>query len=130
MDNDGDLDLLVTNNNGPARLLINQSSANNRWIQLKLIGEKDNRDGIGAKVIVLSKNSKPLLGRVHTDGSYLSASDLRLHFGLGKNPKVEAVNVIWPNGYKEAWANLKIDTLTTLRQGSGKPETKTETKPR
>ncbi len=120
IDNDGDIDILVTNNNGPVRLLINQTSSNNRWIQLKLIGVKDNSDGIGGKVIVTLKNSKPLLGRVHTDGSYLSASDVRVHFGLGKGSNVEAISVIWPNGTKETWTNVKIGALNTLRQGSGK----------
>jgi len=120
IDNDGDVDVLVTNNNGPVRLLLNQAATRAHWLQVKLIGVKDNRDGIGAKVAVIRKNAKPLWGRVHTDGSYLAASDPRVHFGLGGDANVEAVGVIWPSGAKEVWANVRIDSLNTLRQGAGK----------
>jgi hypothetical protein len=120
IDNDGDVDILVTNNNGPARLLLNQAAARSHWIQVKLIGAKDNRDGAGAKVAVIRKNAKTLWGLVHTDGSYLAASDPRVHFGLGNEASVEAVGVIWPGGSREVWTNLKIDSMNTLRQGTGK----------
>ncbi len=120
IDNDGDTDILVTNNNGPARLLLNQAVSQSHWMQIKLTGVKDNRDGIGAKVAVVRKNAKPLWGRVHTDGSYLAASDPRVHFGLGKNKSVEGVGVIWPNGAREIWSNVKIDSMNALRQGGGK----------
>ncbi len=130
IDNDGDLDILVTNNNGPVRLLLNQSERAERaervayrhhWLQVKLQGVKDNRDGIGAKVALLRKNGRSLRSRVHTDGSYLSASDLRAHFGLGKDADVEFIGVIWPSGVKEIWSDIKADALNTLRQGTGKP---------
>ncbi|MGH9768605.1 MAG: CRTAC1 family protein [Blastocatellia bacterium] len=120
IDNDGDVDILVTNNNGPARLFLNQAAARSHWLQVKLTGVKDNRDAIGAKVAVIRKNAKPLWSRVHTDGSYLAASDPRVHFGLGNETSVETVGVIWPNGSRETWSNVKIDSLNTLRQGSGK----------
>jgi len=120
IDNDGDVDILVTNNNGPVRLLLNQAAAGSHWLQVKLIGVKDNRDGIGAKVAVIRKNSKPLWRRVHTDGSYLAASDPRVHFGLGAEASIEAVGVIWPSGTREMWTNVKVDSMNTLRQGTGK----------
>jgi len=119
IDNDGDVDILVSNNNGLARLLLNQAAARSHWLQVKLAGVKDNRDGIGARVAVIRKGAKPLWGRVHTDGSYLAASDPRVHFGLGKEVNVEAVSVIWPNGSREIWSNVKIDSMNTLRQGTG-----------
>jgi hypothetical protein len=120
IDNDGDGDILVTNNNGPVRLLLNQAATRSNWIQVKLIGVKDNRDGDGARVAIIRKNAKPLWGRVHTDGSYLAASDPRVHFGLGNEANVEAVGVIWPNGSREMWTNVKVDSLNTLPQGTGK----------
>jgi hypothetical protein len=126
LDNDGDIDILVTNNNGPGRLLINQAASRNHWLQIKLIGVKDNRDGIGAKVFVTRQNSKPLWGRVHTDGSYLSAGDLRVHFGLGSDSKIDSVGAVWPNGTEEIWSNVKIDGINTFRQGSGKAVEKTK----
>jgi hypothetical protein len=120
VDNDGDVDVLVTNNNGPARLLLNQIPTKNHWVQVKLIGVKDNRDGIGAKVAIIRKNAKTLWGRVHADGSYLAASDPRVHFGLGKEAGIEAVGLVWPNGSREIWTNVKVDALNVLKQDTGR----------
>jgi hypothetical protein len=120
IDNDGDIDTLVTNNNGPARLLLNETGARAHWLQVRLVGVKDNRFGLGAKVGVIRKGNKALWRRVHADGSYLCASDARVHFGLGADANVEAVVVEWPNGGKEMWSNVRTDSLITLRQGSGK----------
>lgn len=125
IDNDGDIDILVSNNNGPARLLLNEVGSQSHWLQVRLEGVKDNRHGIGARVAVLRKNQKPLWRRVHADGSYLSASDLRVHFGLGADPKVEAVLVQWPSGNKEIWSEVKADNLIVLRQNTGKPWSET-----
>lgn len=119
IDNDGAVDLLVTNNNGPVRLLLNQATDGQHWLQVKLSGAGDNRDSIGARVSVLRKGQSALWGRVHTDGSYLSASDPRVHFGLGSKADLEGVLVIWPGGEKEMWRNLKVDSLVHLRQGTG-----------
>ncbi|HZS07455.1 MAG TPA: CRTAC1 family protein [Blastocatellia bacterium] len=124
IDNDGDIDIVVTNNNGPARLLLNQAAQRNHWLQVKLWGVKDNRDGIGARVGVIRKGQPTLWRRVHTDGSYLSASDARVHFGLGADPKIDGVAVQWPNGAKETWVDVKADSFVTLRQGAGKPVAK------
>jgi enediyne biosynthesis protein E4 len=124
IDDDGDIDILVTNNNGPARLLLNQTeraASRHHWLQVKLQGVKDNRDGIGAKVVLLRKSGNTLRNRVHTDGSYLSASDVRAHFGLGIDANAEAIGVIWPSGISEIWSNIKTGALNTLRQGTGKP---------
>ncbi|MEK7833605.1 MAG: CRTAC1 family protein, partial [Acidobacteriota bacterium] len=115
IDNDGDVDVLVANNNGPARLMLNQSAKTNHWLQVKLIGVKDNRDGIGARVAVIRKTGKPLWSRVHTDGSYLAANDPRAHFGLGKEAAIEGVGVVWPNGSREFWAKVKMDSLNVLK---------------
>ena len=85
IDNDGDLDILVSNNNGPVRLLLNEALANNHWLQVRLQGASDNRDGMGARLAVLRKDQPPLWRHAHTDGSYLSAHDGRVHFGLGSD---------------------------------------------
>lgn len=119
VDNDGDVDVLVANNNGPARLLLNQSSRTNHWLQVKLTGVKDNRDGIGARVALIRKAGM-IWRRVHTDGSYLAANDPRAHFGLGKDAAIEGVGVVWPNGTRELWVNVKVDSLNQLKQGTGK----------
>jgi hypothetical protein len=120
VDNDGAVDILVTNNNGPVRLLRNQIGCQQHWLQVRLEGVKSNRFGIGARVGVLRDGEEPLWRRVHTDASYLSASDVRVHFGLGANPHLKSVLVYWPDGSKEAWDNIQPDKILALRQGSGR----------
>jgi hypothetical protein len=120
IDNDGRIDIVVANNNGPARLLLNETTPKGHWLEIRLQGVKCNRDGIGARVAVLREGQKPLWGRAHTDGSYLSASDVRVHFGLGQNPKAQVL-VEWPDGSKEKWDQVRADSLIILRQGTGKP---------
>jgi hypothetical protein len=120
IDNDGDIDIVVSNNNGPARLLLNETESHNHWLEVSLEGVKDNRYGIGARLGLLRKGDKPLWRRVHFDGSYCSASDRRAHFGLGRNPEIEGIEVQWPSGSREWFAGVKADTRVTLRQGTGK----------
>ncbi|MEN8109062.1 MAG: CRTAC1 family protein [Pseudomonadota bacterium] len=119
LDNDGDLDIVVANNNGPTRLLRNQAGGGHHWLTLKLVGTRANRDAMGARVAVLRKDRVALWRRVHTDGSYLSASDPRVHFGLGADTALAGVLVIWPDGAKEVWRGIKVDTFNTLQQGDG-----------
>jgi hypothetical protein len=120
IDNDGRIDIVVTNNNGPVRLLLNQTAPAGHWLEVRLQGVKCNRDGIGARVAVLREGHAPLWRRVHADGSYLSASDLRVHFGLGERP-ADRVLVEWPDGLKESWNRVRQDSLVTLREGTGQP---------
>jgi hypothetical protein len=121
VDNDGDIDLLIANNNGPARLLLNETTAQGNHLTVRLEGVRDNHDGIGARVAVLRKGQPPLWRRAHSDGSYLSASDSRAHFGLGKLASPEGIVVEWPSGAKEIWTKLPPGRHLTLRQGTGKP---------
>jgi hypothetical protein len=119
IDNDGDTDVLITNNNGPARLLLNQVGNRNHWLGLRLISRDNGRDMLGARVeIVLSKN-RILWRRVRTDGSYLSANDPRVLAGLGSAIRVEAVRVRWPDGVVEEWKDPRVDQYTTLKEGTG-----------
>ena len=120
LDNDGDLDLLVTNNNGLARLLLNEAAKGRHWLAVKLEGVKDNRFGLGALVGVTLRGGKTLWRQARTDGSYLSASDSRIHFGLGASTVIESVQVRWPSGAQETWQAVKADKLVTLKQGTGK----------
>ena len=121
VDNDGDTDILVANNNGPVRLLENLAGGARRWRQVRLRGTHDNADGIGARVGIVRAGEKALWRRVHTDGSYLSASDPRVHFGLGARADVEAVLVEWPSGLREAWLRPGRQPSLTLLQGTGRP---------
>ena len=119
IDNDGDIDIGVTNNNGPFRLLLNQVGASSHWVQIRLEASEGNRFGIGARVAVRRAGRKTLWRRVHTDSSYLSANDVRLHFGLGEEPEIEAIVVQWPDGSREEFNATAADILITLRQGTG-----------
>ena len=90
---------------------------------LGLRGVEDNSFGQGARVVLLRRGAPPLWGRAHTDGSYLSARDVRVHFGLGTSAEIERVLVIWPKGRAESWSDLPADRTVQLRQGTGKPWT-------
>ncbi len=118
IDNDGALDILVTNNNGPVRLLHNEAAGGQHWLEVRLDGVKGNRFGIGARVGVLRKDRDPIWRRVHTDSSYLSAGDVRVHVGLGSRADVEAIVVQWPDGSVERWNNVTPDRTVVLRQGT------------
>jgi len=120
IDNDGDVDIVVTNNDGPVRLLLNQAGAANHWLQVRLDQPSSNRFAIGSRVGVERAGRPALWRRVRTDGSYLSASDVRAHFGLGSSAEVGAVVVEWPDGGRERWADVKGDRLVTLRRGTGR----------
>jgi hypothetical protein len=120
IDNDGAIDIVVTNNNGPVRLLRNQVGARRHWIIVKLESPKLNRFAIGARVAVVRRGQDTLWRRVHSDSSYLSANDVRVHFGLGDKPEVEAVLVHWPDGAKERFEGVKSNRIVKLRQGAGK----------
>jgi hypothetical protein len=110
----------VTNNNGPVRLLLNETGKHNgnHWLQVRLEQSGKNLFGIGARV-ELQQRGRKLLRRVHTDSSYLSASDVRVHFGLGIDPKIELLVVHWPDGSKELWDKVPADMIITLRKGTG-----------
>jgi hypothetical protein len=120
VDNDGGIDVLVTNNNGPVRLLLNEA-ARGHWLQARLRGVQDNADGLGAWVGLVRKSGPTLWRRAHTDGSYLAAGDPRVHFGLGGSTAYASLLVRWPSGRREMWTGLGADRTITLRQGTGKP---------
>ena len=113
VDNDGDPDLLITNNNGPARLLLNNVGNSNHWLGLRLVG-KNGRDMLGAQVEIVTATNSVLRRRVRTDGSYLSANDPRVLVGLGQTIKIKAVRVRWPDGATEEWKDQPVDRYVTL----------------
>jgi enediyne biosynthesis protein E4 len=120
-DNDGDLDLVVTTSNGPAKLLRNDNGNENDMLRVKTVGTRSNRDGIGAKVTVKTSKGMRLFGMVKTGSSYLSQSEMPLTFGLGKPAagKTVSLQVVWPSGKKESIADIKANQFITLKEGSG-----------
>ena len=119
IDNDGDLDIVVANENGPARLMRNEIGSRLHWLEVRLEGVTVNRNGIGAKVGVLRDGHSVHRRHAHSDGSYLSSNDSRVHFGLGQDGSSKTLVVQWPGGHGEIWKNVQADTLITLREGSG-----------
>ncbi|OFW29412.1 MAG: hypothetical protein A3H97_17190 [Acidobacteria bacterium RIFCSPLOWO2_02_FULL_65_29] len=119
VDNDGDVDVLVTNNNGPARLLINHVGQRNRWVGLRLVGGPERRDMLGARVGVFRNEGPPLWRRARADGSYASANDPRVLVGLGSATTVPRIRVVWPSGRAEDWTDVAVGRWITLTEGSG-----------
>jgi hypothetical protein len=134
IDNDGDTDVLVVNNNGKARLLINNVGNKNHWVGLRLVGDPkrvalrrasvekpfQGRDQLGARVEIILADGTTLWRRARSDGSYASANDPRILVGLGTSSSPPRVHVVWPDGSTEEWSSVAIDRYTTLRQGSGR----------
>lgn len=120
LDNDGDTDVLLVNNNGPARILLNNVGQDRSWIGVRLVGQKVERDMLGTRVAVLRPGGKPLWRRVRTDGSFASANDPRVLFGLGDFSGSVSVRAVWPSGRVEEWQGLSIRRYHTLREGSGR----------
>jgi enediyne biosynthesis protein E4 len=145
VDSDGDVDILVTNNNGPVRLLLNERVAaplppgNNRqtsdsgplrgamaaepgfphWLEIGLRADTGNRFGIGARIGIVRSGEPTVWRRARSDGSYLSASDQRVHVGLGARSALDAVIVEWPDGLVERFSPVPPDALITLNRGAG-----------
>ncbi len=119
LDNDGDMDAVVVNINGPARVLLNQVGASNPWVGLRLVDPALNRDALGARVAVLRDQGQPLWRRARADGSYASANDSRVLVGLGPGGALQAVRVYWPGGQAEEWTDVAVGRWQTLVKGSG-----------
>ena len=119
LDNDGDTDVVVTNNAGPARLLINQVGQERHWLGLRLRDASGKREIPGARVAVQRPGRPTLWRRAGTGGSYASAGDPRVLVGLGDDPRVSGVEVHWPDGQAESWVVTEVDRYLTLRRGTG-----------
>jgi hypothetical protein len=113
LDNDGDVDVLVLNNAGPARLLINEVGSANRWLGVRAIDPKTSRDQLGSQVTLI---------RSGADGSYASASDPRVIFGLGNDSaSAHTIQVDWPDGQRETFSSISSGEYHQLEKGTGSP---------
>jgi enediyne biosynthesis protein E4 len=115
IDNDGDVDVLVGNNNGPTRLLINQTANGHHWIGLRLVGV-GGRDMLGARLEVTQAGVPIRWRRARSDGSYASANDPRVVVGLGETSSPPDVRVTWPDGKVDTWTHVEIDRYSTLKE--------------
>jgi len=121
IDNDGDLDLLVSNSGQKPTLLINQVGQKKNWILLKLVGTKSNRDAVGAKIVITTENSRQT-DQITGGGSYLSASDLRAHFGLGSSEIIKTLTIRWPSGTEDKFQDVKANQILSIKEGTAKAE--------
>jgi enediyne biosynthesis protein E4 len=110
IDNDGKLDAVVTSNDGPIRILHNETPTQNHWLTLKLVGHKSNRDAIGAEVKLLTSKGAQY-ATVTTASSYLSASDKRVHFGLGSDGVAQQIEIRWPSGVVQKLEEVHGDQI-------------------
>jgi len=116
--NDGRMSAVINNMNAEPSLLVNQARNANHWVAIHTVGTKSNRDGIGARIRVKA-GERILVDEVRSGSSYISNSDMRVHFGLGKVDKIEWVEIRWPSGLIERFENLAVDQIHTLTEGSG-----------
>ena len=123
LDNDGDIDMVVNDLDGPPQLLRNDGGAANNFVMVRTVGVKSNRDGIGAKVKVVS-GDLTMIDEVRSGASYISQSDMRLHFGLEKRAKIDLIEIRWPSGVVDKITNLNANKLLTVREGQGLVEQK------
>jgi hypothetical protein len=114
-DNDGRADLLITNAEGEPLLLHNESATHNHWLRVALIGRRSNHSAVGARVWLTAGNATQMR-EVTTGGSYLSASDPRLLFGLGSVTRVSRLRVRWPSGRLTTLTDLPVDRQVTLKE--------------
>ena len=117
-DNDGDVDLVVTNNGGPLELLRNNTARDGHALEIRVVGMRSNRNGIGARVTITAQG-RAQMREVKSGSSYLGQNDLRVHFGLGDMTRVENIDVRWPSGDVETVRDLAADQIVTITEGKG-----------
>jgi hypothetical protein len=115
-DNDGNIDVVVGNNNDPPLLLHNSGAPGRHFVTFHLVGVKSNRDAMGARVILEAGGLKQIR-EVAGGGSYLSQSDLRAHFGLGESTKVDSVEIRWPSGLRQLFHDIAADRFYEVEEG-------------
>src|SRR5437899_8939313 len=117
-DNDGDVDVIVNNLDGPPTLLRNDGGNRNNWILIKCVGTRSNRSAIGTRVKVTCGDHSQI-DEVMSGSSYYSQNDFRLHFGLGRASQADRVEVAWPSGVKESFPNLPANHLYVVQETKG-----------
>jgi hypothetical protein len=116
LNNDGWVDVAVNCNDGPAMVLMNRGGSSNHWLLVDTVGRVSSRDGIGSRLRLVSESGAEQHGFVSRAGSYLSASDKRVHFGLGQDRKIRLLEIIWPSGCVQRFENLAADRVFTATE--------------
>jgi len=116
LNNDGRIDVVVTNLNAKPDILINRSTASHHWLLVNLIGTRSNRDGLGARIKITPGSGPPLSNHASTSVGYSSSSDRRVHFGLGSATMVKELEITWPNGKRQTLREVKAGQILTVRE--------------
>jgi hypothetical protein len=116
LDNDGSIDIVINCNNGRPVILRNQGNRENYWLLVNLIGTRSNRDGIGAKLLLVAEDGSEQHAFASTAGSYLSANDKRVHFGLGRSRRVKLLEVNWPSGIVQRIESIAANQILSVRE--------------
>ncbi len=119
-DNDGDLDIVVTDCGGRPILMRNDGGNRNHWLAVRARGRESNRLGLGARVRVTS-GGRVQLREIWSAGSYLSSSDTRLYFGLGRESRASRVEIVWPSGKAQILENVPADQILTVDEAAARP---------
>jgi len=115
LDNDGDLDVVLNRLGDRPVLLRNQLAGDHHWISLQLVGRSSNRDAVGARVTLESGQGRQI-GIVKAGSGYLGSSDPRIHFGLGKDPQIDRIQIHWPDGSQQVLENLRVDEFRVVEE--------------
>ena len=118
IDNDGDIDVVINNLDGPATVLKNEGGNKKNWLSIKTIGSRKNRDALGAQVKVTAEELVQVK-EVYSGGSYISQNDIRLHFGLGNKTRVDSIEVRWPAGKVEVIRDVPANGFVVIEEGKG-----------
>ena len=116
LNNDGLMDIAINCNDGPGMVLLNQGGNGNHWLLVNTVGTISNKDGIGAALRLVGESGLEQFGYVSTAGSYLSASDKRVHFGLGRDRMARLLEITWPSGTVQRLEKIPADQILTVRE--------------
>jgi len=116
LDNDGFPDVAVSCLNSPAVILRNSGGNGNHWLLVNTVGTTSNRDGIGARIRVVGESGLEQYGIVTTAGSYQSANDKRVHFGLGQDKRVKTMEILWPSGIRQKIEDVPANQILTVNE--------------
>ena len=117
LNNDGAVDVVVAANSGPPAVLRNNTSSQG-WLLIDTVGTSSNRDGIGASVRIVGASGREQFGFVSTTGSYLSAHDKRVHFGLGRDRELKLIEIRWPGGIVQTWKNIAANRIFIAKEAA------------
>jgi hypothetical protein len=121
LNNDGALDIVVTSLNESPRILMNTGGSGNHWLVVSLVGHKSARDAIGAKVKVTTASGRVLYNHVAISVGFMSSSDKRVHFGLGRDSRIASLEIGWPSGTVQTLKNVSADQFLKIDEPPGNP---------